>query len=305
MNIAKTLANGMGVLTIFAFSLMAQSVDSTLVKSSIGAYSPEAFLRFGTYLMEQRDYRRAATEFERYLFLNADRRLPRLRYRVGLCYFRLGELDRAEHYFTEAYQQAVAAGLRDTLRWSLVALYLRQGNGAQLLNLLENSEQKQKNPQWRERFQLYRALYFLQMENWGAVASVLNDTAGASTKKFQNSFKRIRELAEKGSQLHRKSPLKAAVLSAIMPGSGKFYVGRKPDGLYSLFLIAGSALLSYRGYRDHGVAHFETIFFGTTAGVFYLGNVYGSAIAAKLYNQQAKLKLREEIENEIYRWTHL
>ncbi|NOX36086.1 MAG: tetratricopeptide repeat protein [Calditrichaeota bacterium] len=305
MNIAKTLVTGLGLLTVLTLALIAQPADSTAARASIQAYTPDAFLRFGTYLMEQRDYRRAATEFERYLFLHADQPLPRLRYRVGLCYFRLGELDRAGRYFGEAFQRTEDSGLQDSLRWSLIAVYLRQGGNSRVLDLLGNPGSVQKDPERSGRFRLYRALYFLQMENWSKVTAVVNDPTAASAAKYQTAFKRIRQLAERGEHLPHKSPLKAAVLSAIIPGSGKFYVGREQDGLYALFLIAGSAFLSYRGYRNHGVAHFQTIFFGSAAGILYLGNVYGSAIAAKLYNRQAKLKLREEIESEIYRWTDL
>lgn len=93
-----------------------------------------------------------------------------------------------------------------------------------------------------------------------------------------------RELFGEAARLRWKSPVLAGVMSGIIPASGRFYAHDWKDGLFSLLFISTSAWQSYRGFRKNGVESVRGwIFGGFTAG-FYLGNIYGSAKAARRYN---------------------
>jgi len=94
-------------------------------------------------------------------------------------------------------------------------------------------------------------------------------------------------------RLPEKSKTVAAILSAILPGSGYVYAGHLGDGVTAFLInalcIAGVVTGIHAEY--YAVA-------GIVAGVglpFYLGNIYGSANAAKKWNLGVKTELRNRV----------
>jgi tetratricopeptide (TPR) repeat protein len=95
-------------------------------------------------------------------------------------------------------------------------------------------------------------------------------------------------------KLPEKSKTLAAILSAIIPGSGYVYAGHLGDGITAFLInalwIAGVATGIHGGY--YAVT-------GIVAGVglpFYFGNIYGSANAAKKWN----LGVKRDFRNRVY-----
>ncbi len=86
-------------------------------------------------------------------------------------------------------------------------------------------------------------------------------------------------------------------LFSIFPGGGHFYCGKIGDGLFSLFVVSASALLSYYYYdRD------EDLKFGVALGaaiLFYTGNIYGGINAVRNYNYYENEKYLHRILEEI------
>lgn len=79
-----------------------------------------------------------------------------------------------------------------------------------------------------------------------------------------------------------RSPAWAGIFSAIIPGSGKMYVGEWGDGITGLLLTGLFAFLAYDNFKaDHTTRAW--IFTGIGA-FFYAGNIYGSVAAAQIYN---------------------
>ena len=98
-----------------------------------------------------------------------------------------------------------------------------------------------------------------------------------------------------------KSPPWAGIFSAIIPGSGKMYVGEWGDGITGLLLTSLFAYLAYDNFN----ANHDTrawIFTGI-GGFFYAGNIYGSIASAQIFNARIDfefengLKLFLEKEN--------
>jgi tetratricopeptide (TPR) repeat protein len=95
-------------------------------------------------------------------------------------------------------------------------------------------------------------------------------------------------------ELPEKSPVLAGVMSAILPGSGYIYAEHYGDGI-TAFLINGlfiAGTITAIHQENYAVA-------GIVGGVgvpFYLGNIYGSANAAKKWNLA--------VRNEIIQKTH-
>ena len=83
-------------------------------------------------------------------------------------------------------------------------------------------------------------------------------------------------------ELPEKSPVLAGVLSAILPGSGYFYAGRYGDGI-TAFLING-LFIAGTITGIHGENYAVAGIVGGIGVPFYLGNILGSANAAKKWN---------------------
>jgi TM2 domain-containing membrane protein YozV len=97
----------------------------------------------------------------------------------------------------------------------------------------------------------------------------------------------------------RKSPLLAGALSTFIPGAGKVYAGKWKDGLVSLLFVGANAYTSYRGFSSVGIrSPYGWLFGGLSAG-FYLGNIYGSQKAARIYNHQLESKIKANVYSHL------
>ncbi len=95
--------------------------------------------------------------------------------------------------------------------------------------------------------------------------------------------------------LKRKSVFLAATLSTIIPGGGKFYAGRKGNGIYSLLITALLGAQTYEAYRKDGLKSGRFIIYGSLFTSFYIGNIWGSALAVKVVRNER----RDAIHNQV------
>ena len=78
-----------------------------------------------------------------------------------------------------------------------------------------------------------------------------------------------------------KSPLLAAGLSTIIPGTGRIYAGRFLDGLMGLWMVLLPGTAAYGSSQD-GQSMKGNFFTGITL-IFWLGEIYGAYRTAKYY----------------------
>lgn len=91
-----------------------------------------------------------------------------------------------------------------------------------------------------------------------------------------------------------KSTALAGVMSAIIPGSGKMYVGEWGDGITALIVTSLFAFLAYDNFQaDHTTRAW--IFTGLGA-FFYAGNIYGSIAAAQIFNASVDFEFRNGLK---------
>lgn len=93
----------------------------------------------------------------------------------------------------------------------------------------------------------------------------------------------------------KKSPLLAAIMSAIVPGSGKYYAGKKGEGISNFIIVFGSGLMTYENYRKLGIQHPKTIAFGAIFAANYVSNIYGSAQRAKIVENDYQNVMHNQI----------
>lgn len=278
--------------------LRAQTADADPAAASV--FTPERIRAFANHLQERGDFRRAISEYHRYLFTGDSAHRPEVLYRIGLSHYELDENVHASERFMEAIRANPSGALGDSARFGYAASLLRGMDAAY--------PERAAGLRFRDRGMQLRliemtALHHLYQTDWDAAANALEQAPLNSAVGATNSP--IRELLERGRSLSYKSPALAGALSAVVPGSGKLYAGRTHDALYSMALIGGTSWLAYRGFRDHGTASLSGWLFGTVGMVLYAGNVYGSVVAVRLYNAGNDNQFRTDVRAQIMAVTRL
>ncbi len=94
----------------------------------------------------------------------------------------------------------------------------------------------------------------------------------------------------------RKSPLKAGLLSAIVPGLGKLYVGGQLGQSISTFIQnAVFGIQTIEAYKKSGPKSARFIIYGGLFSVFYLGNIWGSALSVSIKRQEFNEIINDQI----------
>ncbi len=110
----------------------------------------------------------------------------------------------------------------------------------------------------------------------------------------------LAEITKSFSEQKYKSPFLASAMSAFLPGSGKAYSKRWGDAFVSFLFVGTNSFASYRAFNKKGAKSVNGWIFGSLAVSFYSANIWGSAKAAKNYNQKIKDTYQFNAESIIY-----
>jgi tetratricopeptide (TPR) repeat protein len=248
-------------------------------------FSPENQLKFADHLFQEGEYKRAIGEYERYLFFaDGDERRDWALYRIGLSYEMIGEYDRAISSYERVRHPE--AGYR------IGCSYFRKGDFNRSLEALRRVDQM---PRIKDRARCLEAAALMMLGRADRAETMLKGLADSGSKDVTAVADGLMRLIPSVKSRPHKSPILAALLSTLLPGAGKIYTGRRYDGLYSLSVIGLSGWMAYDGFRDDGARSLKGWAFGAAGLLFYLGNIYGSAISARDFNAGQERKLKEEI----------
>ena len=90
-----------------------------------------------------------------------------------------------------------------------------------------------------------------------------------------------------------KSSFTAGILSAVIPGAGKMYLGEWGDGI-TAFLVTG--LFAFLAYDNFEADHDTRAWIFTGLGAFfYAGNIYGSVAAAQIFNARIEFEFNQSL----------
>lgn len=270
-------------------------------------FDPDSILAFAEYLNLHGDAARAATEYQRYLFNAAPDGQAFAHFRLGQTLLELRDTQKSAGHFAQAARASERLTFRDSSHVAYVGALLAGGYDAQLLMAIDTLDVRTREAQ----AQFYRigALANLRQGEWDEAEQVLARIPGVDPSNPSANHglptEPITRLIEHGRNLPRKSPLVGSLLSTVVPGAGKVYAGRPIDGLYSLILVGGSAWLAYDGFNGDGTSSIKGWLFSISGAVLYVGNIYGSNIAVRLYNTSVLGNFRNDIQAQISLSTRL
>jgi hypothetical protein len=145
---------------------------------------------------------------------------------------------------------------------------------------------------------------FANME-LAAISLLKKDTAGFSVlaRNFGENKNYAVARAEKALMTHyvnlksikTKSPVLAAISSAIIPGSGKAYIGKTGQGISSFLICTVLGLQAWEAYSKASWRSPYFFLYSGLFGIFYTGNVYGSITAARNYNNEKYEAIRSQL----------
>jgi TM2 domain-containing membrane protein YozV len=98
---------------------------------------------------------------------------------------------------------------------------------------------------------------------------------------FQNEELALNLMHDKLKNKKKKNPVIAALLSAIIPGSGKWYAGNRGQALTSFFSFALPAAIATESYFKSGPKSALFISSAILTSIFYSGSILGSAYSVK------------------------
>ena len=293
-----TLALSLFLLLWPSFSSPARAQTSSSSPAVASYFAPERVLAFADHLRGQGDFQRAISEYQRYLFIGEMEERPHVLYQIGLSFYELGEPFQASEHFLEASHLAAGADLRDSARIGYAASLLRSEMYAPFFDVA--APMRLETPSLQLRLTEMTALAHVRRGEWRDAQLVLETMShGQAPSRPGAPVSPIGDLVERGRNLPRKSPVLAAAMSALVPGTGKIYADRLEDGLNSLILIGGASWLAYEGFRDRGTSSVKGWLFGTVGVALYVGNVYGSTVAVRIHNAGHVEALQRDIQAQI------
>jgi tetratricopeptide (TPR) repeat protein len=149
------------------------------------------------------------------------------------------------------------------------------------------------------KYQMHRlsGINYLYQQRWEDAKQKFSSVMKSEFR--DSTIENLYQFAEEGKELKYKQPFLAGLFSGILPGSGKVYAGRWEDGLFSFVSIGFYAWQSVDGFYRDGKHSTKGWIYGIVGSVFYLGNIYGSVIAARVMNERTREQFIHKMELEI------
>ena len=285
------------------------------------AQSAPSFLELADRLRNVGSYDACTVEALRYAYQNPAER-ERGFDRAALCLSLAGRFEDAHRLISALPSEGTAPGPRARLRLCLTEVFLpdlavpacpalEPAGGPAALTELGSAQGsrcgRSKEPSQGSCLidagdQLARAalrMRAVRARRWADAARLEPPAAPGSVASLW--LQQDRELMGRWARLPRKSPWLAGALSAVVPGLGRVYIGRWPDGLVSFLLVGLTGALAAQGFYDDGRDSVRGWILGSVAALLYVGNVYGSAIGAVVARREAEDALMQEIDRAYQR----
>ena len=243
-------------------------------------------LKYADYLFKTNQFKLAAAEYERIVFLEPKDTLSKLRLIRSYRYLTEYKtaMNRIEKYFPHSLNE-----LPEELSDEYVRNMLYDNQFQKASWFLQNI--KTMDVGVRTEYQL--GILIMQYQ-WTEASHFADENLYVFNK--SERLDNLNILIKDGLNANYKSPLLAASISTIVPGGGKVYSGQWIDALYSFLIVTTSTWLTYKSYQKNGFS-FNSFIFGSFALSFYSANIYGSIKSSKRYNQKINQSFRSEVED--------
>lgn len=215
-------------------------------------------------------------------------------YNKGFAFYNLKQLDSSAFYFEKVFKSSPNY-LKSSFYEGLSLTYLDRRFSAK--NAFQKVASDDSLILALRTFELSGlALLNRNFNEFDSLKKIGSDQFFAIQKQ-QAFLKSYQEIIQKQE---RKSATKAAVLSAIVPGLGKIYAGQLGQGIAGFLQNAVFGFQAIEAYKKDGLASTRTIVYGGLFSLFYIGNIWGSALSVKIKRQEFNDKTNEQIRFDMH-----
>jgi hypothetical protein len=224
-------------------------------------------------------------KIERYNVLQLDS----LNYLVGWSLYFDKHLDSSLTYFNKISNQSVFKN-SSLFYKSFISVYKGETNKArQIVNEINTSDSVDV-----ELKNLFISTSYLLERNL-----VKFDSCSYAFKRKQFQLKDVEEnvldIRNEMVKNREKTPAKAAFLSALVPGLGKYYAGYFGKAISTFLPCVALAAMATESYVKAGPISPQFLITASLFSLFYVGNIYGTYYSVKIYKQEFNQRINNEI----------
>lgn len=215
----------------------------------------------------------------------------RLALEMGFAHHYLKKLDSAAHYFAQVtpdFTQYDQARFYQSLDLAKLAQY---SAATQALSALSPDK---LNPQKTELYHFHSAGLALLSKDYERF-NQKSQSFSYQYPQFASQERKLIELHAKLKKIPKRSAFVAGLFSAIIPGTGKIYAGKPKQGLNLMLQNLFMGAQAVEALLIDGVRSPRFIIFGGLFSIFYIGNIWGSALSVKLQQREAYETIHQEI----------
>lgn len=252
---------------ILFYNVSAQSIDETI--------------KFADNQYGELNYKLAIKEYQRALFFSNGDKIEYLYKQIANSNFNIHNYDKAAYYYELSYKTSYNDSLKNELLLKKASCYILNENyDLALLELINFSDSLDIYFENRKNF--YYAVIYFGLEDFEVSKSyflkIFNDKQLLEKQQIELIF-------DKKKNFNNPNPKFAKLISFIVPGSGQLYSGNFKNGLNSLILTSGIAVLGIYIAQYYSV--FDAIL--STAPWFFRYYVGGAQNSKKIaLNKRAK-----------------
>lgn len=253
---------------------------------------PEQQLKFAEQLLESRQYRRAAEEFERFAFFfpdHADQRYALLH--AGRAYLLSRNAQAAQIQF-----KSLIAGDRLDLHaveahFLLAESYLQMGVRTHAIVRLNNLIAITDDPDIEDRAYHRMGWMGIEATDWQGAQRAFDRISPEGKKRY--GIEKLTASLNRSEEIPQKKPYLAGTLS-IIPGGGQLYCRRYKDAAVAFVLNVGTFWAASEAFDEDLNALGGLL---ALIGVgFYSGNIYGAVNDARKFNAQQKRLFIDDLQ---------
>lgn len=242
-------------------------------------------LRFIEYLVNTGSFKEALYVSEK-SFFNEIPAIDSLNYLKGWSYYSLKELSSSSLFLLKV---SPSSNFYHKSQFFAAYNLAHSGNYQDALAVLEKTEQL--NPKLQSLSEFEKGGIMILNGDYEGFKQCFG-TVNPDQYELSESYEKINELYGNISGHSPKSPILAGILSGIIPGSGKYYAGRRGEAVSAFIAVTGLGLVTYENYRKTGPGSFRTIAFGSAFALAYTANIYGAVLTVNIlesdYQENAK-----------------
>jgi len=280
--------------TAFVFFLSLGIFFSSSVCYSQGQ-SPETILSFADHLYEQGDYYRAITEYERFLFFYPDQALAKkAQYQIAMSYYKGEKYNQALQRFRDLTDKYPSDEIGRKSLYMLAETYYQKKDYDQASDVFEKFLTSYPGDPQADAARIKKGWCYLRQGNWQEASEEFQKLPPDSPLHAQGAG--LADESKKYPGIETKSPYLAGGLSAVLPGAGQLYVGRKTDAAAAFLLNGAFIWATAESYHKRSYVTAGILLFFESG--WYLGNIYNAASSAHKYNRQAEDKFMEDLQGQ-------